>query len=173
MRLTITGRHVDVTEALRRHIAVRMERVERYGMKLDDAQVILAVEKYRHTAEVILTLNGAVIQGKESTNEMYASIDRVFDQMRRRVRKRKEILADHKPRTPTRRVRSPKKPVAPAPAIRKIRVPLATLTLEQAVDRLGPQPSSVMVFLHATAGRVQVLRRLYNGEIELVDPQPE
>lgn len=173
MRLTITGRHIEVTEALRQHIDSRMQRLERYGMRLDEAQVILEVEKYRHTAEVILALNGAVIQGKESTNEMYASIDRVFDQMRRRIQKRKEILSDRKSRASARRPRpEQRRPSAPLPAVQTVRTPLPTLTVEQAVQRLALPLSSVMVFLDPATERVQVLRRLENGEIELIDPRP-
>ncbi|MDE3117900.1 MAG: ribosome-associated translation inhibitor RaiA, partial [Nitrospirota bacterium] len=78
MQILITGRHVEVTPALRRYIEVRMKRVERFEAKLGDVQVILGVEKYRHTAEVILTLNGVAVQAKASTKEMYASIDEVL-----------------------------------------------------------------------------------------------
>jgi len=173
VQLTVTGRHVEVTEALRRYIDNRVRRLERYGLKLDEAQVVLGVEKYRHTAEIILTLNGAVIQGKESTTEMYASIDRVFDQMRRRVRKRKEILSDHKPRSFSRKApQAGPGPAMPRSPIRTVRMPLPTLTVEDAVGRVPLPPSSILVFLNPSTERVQVLRRLADGDIELVDPEP-
>ncbi len=173
MRLTITGRHVDVTEALRRYIDTRMQRLDRYGLKLDEAQVILGVEKYRHTAEVILTVNGRVIQGKESTDEMYASLDRVFDQMGRRIRKRKEILSNHKPRGSVRTRPAPgARAREAAPSIRSLRVPAPRLTVREAAETLPAAPSALVMFVDASTERVQVLRRLDNGGIELLDPQP-
>ena len=67
MRIIITGRHIAVTAALKRYIETRLTRLERYGLKVGDVQVVLTVEKYRHAAEVVFRLNGAVIQGKTST----------------------------------------------------------------------------------------------------------
>jgi putative sigma-54 modulation protein len=162
-----------VTEALRRYIDARMQRLQRYGLKLDEAQVVLGVEKYRHTAEVILSLNGTVIQGKESTNAMYASLDRVFDQMRRRIRKRKEILSDHKPRAAVRKTRGVAAGAVPLESvIRSVRIPVPRLTVPEAAERLPSSPSSIVMFLNRSTERVQILRRLDSGEIELLDPQP-
>jgi putative sigma-54 modulation protein len=95
MRVRITGRHVQITPALKRYIETRMRRLERYDSKLGDVAVVLGVEKYRHTAEVILTLNRTMIQAKASTKEMYASIDQLFDKISRQVRKHKKKLIRH------------------------------------------------------------------------------
>ena len=43
MRLMITGRHVAVTPALREYIETRMERLDRYGLKLGTLQILLSV----------------------------------------------------------------------------------------------------------------------------------
>ena len=79
MRVTITGRHMTVTPALRQYLDERLQKLERYRVKPARGQFVLAVEKYRHTAEGVVTVNGQTIQGKVSTREMYASIDRLLD----------------------------------------------------------------------------------------------
>ncbi|MGH7233107.1 MAG: ribosome hibernation-promoting factor, HPF/YfiA family [Nitrospiraceae bacterium] len=173
MRIIITGRHVEITAALRRHIESRMKRLERYGMKLGDVQVVLAVEKYRHTAEVVFNFNGVAIQGKTSTTEMYASIDQLLDKVSRQILKRKEKLVSHK--------RKAVEPIAvrqALPSARRslefdtVRPPLYELTPAQAVSRLGRQPSALLIFKDLSTDRMQVMRRLDNGNIELIDPQP-
>lgn len=173
MRVMITGRHVQITDALRGYIETRMKRLERYGAKLGDAQVVVGVEKYRHTAEAIVTLNGTVIQGKSSTNEMYASIDQLLDKVSRQVRKRKEKLTSHKSGsgvlTASRRVQ---RPALIPPGMKTVRVPLPTLTLAEAGSQLGGPASSLLVFMNAAEARIQVMRRLHNGGLELIDPQP-
>lgn len=173
MRIIITGRHVEITAALRRYIESRMQRLERYGMKLGDVQVVLAVEKYRHTAEVVFNLNGVVIQSKTSTTEMYASIDQLLDKVSRQILKRKGKLVDHK-----RKIVSAV-PVGQARLGKSIQVefdtvrpPLHALTPAQAFSRLGRQPSALLVFKEPSTDRVQVMRRLENGAVELIDPQP-
>jgi putative sigma-54 modulation protein len=99
MRVTIVGRHITVTPALRRYIASRLKSLERFGAERATAHVILSVEKFRHTAEIVLTDRGSVIQGKVASTEMYGSLDQVADRIRRQLLKRKDRMVDHKPRT--------------------------------------------------------------------------
>ncbi len=96
MRVTITGRHMTVTPALRRYLDARLQKLERYGVSPARGQFVLAVEKYRHMAEGVVTVNGRTIQGKVSTPEMYASIDRLLDKIERQLVKKKEKLVDRK-----------------------------------------------------------------------------
>jgi putative sigma-54 modulation protein len=174
MRVIITGRHVEVTDALRRYIETRMRRLERYGARLGDIQVVLGVEKYRHVAEAILALNGARMQAKTSTKEMYVSIDRLVDKISRQTRKRREKLISHKPPRTAAPKRSPRSfEAAPKPpTIKTIRAPLHLLTVVEAVETLAGQPSGLVVFVNASTNRVQIVRRVDYGNVELIDPQP-
>ena len=173
MQVMITGRHVEITPALRRYVESRAKRLGRYGLKLGDMQVVLSVEKYRHMAEVVLPLDGAVIQGKTSTTEMYASIDQLFDKVCRQVVKRKEKLADHKPKSlPTPSRSAPRRVVAETLDIETVRVPLQHLTVSEAKSRLERDPQGLVIFRDAVTERVHVMRRLENGSVQLFDPQP-
>ena len=172
-RVIITGRHVEITDALRRYIETRMKRLERYGVTLGDVQVVVGVEKYRHTAEVILTLNGVAIQGRASTNEMYASIDRLLDKISCQVRKRKEKLVNHKPRAASlRSAQARTEGEHKSTGIHTVRVSPPTLTVAEALGRLGKDPSSLLIFVNGALGRLQVMQRLDHGGVELIDPQP-
>jgi putative sigma-54 modulation protein len=173
MALMITGRHVEVTPALRRYVETRFKRLERYALRFGDVQVILSVEKYRHVAEVVLPLNGVVIQGKTSTTEMYASIDQLFDKIGRQILKRKEKLTSHKvrPITAVARERT-RKTSAPAVKVETVRVMLHDLSIAQAISRLGHEPQAFVVFKDPIINRVQVLRRSESGAVQLIDPRP-
>jgi putative sigma-54 modulation protein len=173
MALMITGRHVEVTPALRRYVETRFKRLERYALRFGDVQVILSVEKYRHVAEVILPLNGVVIQGKTSTTEMYASIDQLFDKISRQMLKRKEKLSSHKVRPVTAAIRErTRKTPAPAVKVETVRVMLHDLSMAQAISRLGDEPQAFVVFKDPVINRVQVLRRSESGAVQLIDPRP-
>ena len=53
--------------------------------------MVLSVDsKERHTAEIELHAHGAVIHGKEETDDLYSAIDLVIDKLQRQVRKQKE-----------------------------------------------------------------------------------
>ncbi len=173
MRVLMTGRHVKVTPALKRYVEERLERLNRYGTTVGDVQVIIAVEKYRHAAEAKLTLNGVAIQAKASTNEMYASIDLVLDKIARQVAKRKEKLVSHKSRKTSQAIETAlANPRSGLPQMTTVKTALPVLTLDEALERLAEEPASIFVFLSASADRVQVLRRVGNGGVELIDPRP-
>lgn len=105
MKLKITGRHMDITPALKDYVETRFGRLDRYGLKVESFEVVLGVEKLQHKAEAIGTVNGKSVQAKTSTLEMYATIDDLVDRVDAQLRKWKERLASHKP-SRTRRIRS-------------------------------------------------------------------
>lgn len=97
MNLRITGRHMDVTPALRSYVETRFGRLDRYGLKVGSLQIVLGVEKLQHKAEVTGAVSGKRIQAKTSTSEMYATIDALVDRVDAQFRKWKDRLANHKP----------------------------------------------------------------------------
>lgn len=97
MRLRITGRHLDITPALRGYVETRFGRLDRYGLKVGSLQVVLGVEKLQHKAEVIGAVNGKSLQAKTSTREMYATIDALVDRVDAQFRKWKGRMVSHKP----------------------------------------------------------------------------
>jgi len=52
MNLNISGRHLDVTPAIAAYVKNKMARVARHFDHVMDTQVILSVERLKHTAEV-------------------------------------------------------------------------------------------------------------------------
>ncbi len=102
MKLRITGRHMDITPALRSYVETRFGRLDRYGLKVRSLQVVLGVEKLQHKAEVTGAVSGKRVQAKTSTPEMYATIDALVDRVDAQFRKWKDRLVHHKPTKPNR-----------------------------------------------------------------------
>jgi putative sigma-54 modulation protein len=102
MKLRITGRHMDITPALKSYVETRFGRLDRYGLKVGSLQVVLGVEKLQHKAEVIGAVSGKRVQAKTATPEMYATIDALVDRVDAQFRKWKDRLVNHKPAQPKR-----------------------------------------------------------------------
>lgn len=170
MKITITGRHMTVTPALRRHIEERARRLDRYGVRLDSGQFVLSVEKHRHAAEGVVGGNGRIVQGRAVTREMYASIDRLLDKLERQ-------LVKHKEKREARRARKP-----PAGALRGrtespagdaqddvVCVAAPVLALEEALARLrASRGPGIVAFEDAATGSLRVAQRAGDGRIELI-----
>jgi len=95
MNLSVTGRHVEVTDALKDYVEEKMAKLERHFDGVTDIHVILSVEKIRQQAEATIDLAGTKIHAQAENNDMYASIDGLTDKLDRQVRKHKEKLRDH------------------------------------------------------------------------------
>ena len=98
IQLDITGRHVDVTPALREFAEEKLSKLERLLEGPLEAHVVLIIEKHRHIAEIQVKSRSAVFSGSEETGDLYASIGEVVDKLERQAQKHKEKRHDHKHR---------------------------------------------------------------------------
>ena len=98
MNVNITGRHMEMTDALKSYIEGGLGKVRSHFDQVIDVDVVLTVEKHRHIAEVNLHANGIRIHGRETSSDMYASVDAVLAKLDRQVRRHKEKINRHQPR---------------------------------------------------------------------------
>lgn len=99
MNVTVTGRHMEMTDALKAYIQAGLEKVESHFDNAFEADVVLDVEKHRHIAEVNLHANGVRIHSKEASSDMYASVDAALAKLEKQIRKYKDRINRHQPRT--------------------------------------------------------------------------
>ena len=93
--IQITGRHVEVTEGLRKHVFEKFHRLERYLEHISHPSVILSVEKGVQTAEAKLHILGHEIFAESQTHDLYQAIDEVVDKLNKQISKLKSKLQDH------------------------------------------------------------------------------
>ena len=98
MKFDYTGRHVDVTPALREFTEEKLRKLERLLDGPLDVHVVLGIEKHRHVAEIQVKSRTTVLSGTQETGDLYASIGEVADKLERQALKHKEKLHDHKHR---------------------------------------------------------------------------
>jgi putative sigma-54 modulation protein len=100
MQLSTTFRHMDASQAVRDYAEEKLDKIRKYFQKDPiAAHAVFAVERgFHHVADINITLpNGIVINAKETTEDMYSSIDLATARIERQVRKWKEKIRDHKP----------------------------------------------------------------------------
>lgn len=95
MQLNVSGHHIEVTDALRKYVESKIEKIGRHFDLVSDVNCVLTVEKLRHKAEAKVQVNGGTIYADNTEEDMYAAIDGLVDKLERRVRKYKEKLVDH------------------------------------------------------------------------------
>lgn len=169
MKTTVTGRHMDMTPALKAYAEERVNHLARYSSQATEASVILTVEKYRHQAEVTLNVNGFVIQAKEETPEMYASIDQAVGKIERQLKKHQDRRHNHRHRSDPSLNGTEPEAVAP-PAAAPERPSLRSMTPDAAIEHLQGDSQPVYVFRHAATSQVNVVYRRADGTVGWIDP---
>jgi len=90
MQITVKGKNVEVTEALKSYAEKRIGKISRYFDRIISIDVTLSTERGWHIAEVNVFADGFVLRGEERTNDMYSSIDKVHEKLESQIKKHKE-----------------------------------------------------------------------------------
>ena len=170
--ITITGRHVDITEPLRDYVTEKIGRACKRLDKISSVHVTVTVEKFRHIVEVVIHAHGATLHAKEETHDMYSSIDQVLDKVEIQAKRLKEKVKDHKhaPEAGSApEVEEETTPARPRVFIAETFAP-KPLNVDEAVDHLQGSPDLFLVFHNAQNGLVNVLYKRGDGSFGLVQP---
>jgi len=87
MKVDFTGRHVEVTDALRSFSQERLDKMATYLDDIIDVHVTLSVEKHRHHAEVSLKTRNSDFLASAETDDMYASLAQAFEKLETQAHK--------------------------------------------------------------------------------------
>jgi len=99
LRITLTGRHVSITDAIRDYARGKVERLGKYFEGITNTQVKLSVEGVQHSAEIIVAAaGGATIIASAASNDMYSAIDMVTEKVERQLKKHKAKLQSRRTR---------------------------------------------------------------------------
>ncbi|MBI4577419.1 MAG: ribosome-associated translation inhibitor RaiA [Planctomycetes bacterium] len=97
MNITISGRHVEVSSAMRDFVEEKVERLERYLNRIRKIDVVMSVEAGKSTVELIVsTKRGQNLVAQAGHDDMYAAMDLVLDKVERQLTKVKEKLKSHR-----------------------------------------------------------------------------
>ncbi len=87
MKVIFTGRHVEVSDALKGFAQERLEKMTPYLDDIIDIHVILGVEKHRHQAEVSVKTRSSDFLASAETDDMYASLSQALDKLEAQAHK--------------------------------------------------------------------------------------
>ncbi len=170
MNIIINGRHLEITPALRSYAEEKIGRFDKYISNITEAIVTLSVEKYRHKAEVLLKVNGVMIQAESVTGEVYSAIDEIVEKLEKQVVKHKEKIHSYR--------KGEKKAAATVPAgasekgriIKHKRFDMKPMDPEEAVNQMELLDKDFFVFASQISGDINVIYRRKDGNYGLIEP---
>lgn len=90
MNLHLTGRHLEITPAIRDYVLDKLARINRHFEHVIDVTVVMTVEKLDQRVEANVHLSGKDIHVQAHDGDMYAAIDELVDMLDRQVLRYKE-----------------------------------------------------------------------------------
>ena len=96
MQLSISGHHLDITEAIKQHSIEKLSKIKHHFDHLININMILEVEKDVQKAEATIHVSGADLFAKAESDNLYVSIDRLVNKLDAQIRKHKEKLNNHR-----------------------------------------------------------------------------
>jgi putative sigma-54 modulation protein len=186
MRLELTGRHIEITPALRRLVDTKLAKLERV---LNDsalsAQAVLTQEKHRHRADITLHARGEkFLHGVGSSGSWEASVGAAIEKITQQAQKVKGKWQERKRRgggkspveegetgTPAAAASKPRAERRPriVLATRQTIKPMSISDAKRQIDANGDD--GIVVFRDLETSAINVLYRRRSGELTLVETE--
>ena len=96
MQVSITGRHVNVTDNVKAHVSEKVERCLGLFPRIESIHVILDEEKLNKVAEVVIQGASHIrVSATEKSENLYDAIDRSIEHAERQMRKQRDKIQEH------------------------------------------------------------------------------
>lgn len=172
MQIHITARHIELTPPLADYARKKLERIARHFEIVLRAQVILSVEKHRHSAEVVVHAQGHHdFRAREVAGDLYAAIDLAAEKLQNHLAREKDRRVRGRRVGKTADRAAAAAPVEPKePTISRIsRVTPRTLSIAQAARALDETELGFLLFL-GPDDAPRVIYRRQDGTYGLLEP---
>ena len=181
MKVSITGRKMEMTEALNEHIKEKIRGIKKFLNEVKDVHIVLSVEKHRHFAEITLNASGYVIHCKEETNNMYSSIDRVIGKLTKQLKKHKDkiLTLKNKKKSGEGEITGFRSDVLSyekettmrenPQVIKSVKFDAKPISLEEATLEIRSTKNNFLVFRNALNEKINILYHRNDGNLGLID----
>ncbi|CAN5271129.1 MAG: ribosome hibernation-promoting factor, HPF/YfiA family [Pyrinomonadaceae bacterium] len=178
MKFEYTGRHVEMTPTIRRHVEDHFSKIDHiFNDSTARAHVIIDVQKNRHIGEVLVHWREHTLTATDTNADMYQALTRAIAKIEKQaVKLKKKIIErkhDAKPLsalaaaatdgqvTPSR---------APVRIITARRYNVKPMTPEEAALKLEEDTNQFLVFRDSDTSRLGVIYKRKDGNYGLIEP---
>jgi putative sigma-54 modulation protein len=179
VNLHITGKRVDVTDAMKDYIEKKINKISNKLRDVQDVAVTLRIERYHHIAEITIAADHLTIRGEGNTADMYSSIDAACSKIEKQVRKYRSRIQGRRTARPD-KVREAQMTVYDHRAMARDQdtrivisvdqIPVKPMTLEEAVMEMDLMNQDFLVFKNAESDDINVIYHRRDGNIGLIEP---
>lgn len=190
MQIRVTGKNIDIGDALRRHVLDRLEGgIGKYFDSDFDGHMTITKEGHEFRTDCSIHLRSGIhLQSQGRSEDPHTSVDMASDRLATRMRRYKRRLTDHHT--------SQKEPIPSFEAVDYViaaeietpdqepadlqpviiaeeRTSLQEMTVGEAVMQMDLSDKQFLMFRNAAHRRLNVVYRRHDGNIGWIDPPKE
>ena len=175
MNLTITGKELKVTEAIKEYVEKKLTRIEKYFEESNmDVNVTIKNEKTAQVAEIYVSVNGNIYKASSDEKDLYASIDKDIDilegQIRKTKAKREKMQKDASIKQMSFAGEEAK--LVENEIVKVLHYDIRPISLEDAQMKLEENRNMLFLpFVNVDTGKVNVIYKKENNNYGLVEPE--
>ena len=188
MRYQISGKQIDIGEALQTHVRTEVDAmVSKYAGRPTEAYIVFSKSGHEYVCEIVIHLStGLTVQATGNDSEIYAACDACCEKIDKQLRRYKRRLKDHHRERPD--------PVAvsgggsyilastpddtdeaadgdDAPVIiAETEAKIPSPSVGEAVMQMELASSAVLVFRNEKQNRINVVYKRDDGNVGWIDP---
>jgi putative sigma-54 modulation protein len=175
MKFEYTGRHVEVSPAIRKHVEGHFKKLDHiFNNSAATTHVIIEVEKNRHIGELVVHWRDHTLTAKDINVDMYMALTRAIAKIEKQALKVKEKIIDRKQGARRKPVVTTDGQLEATPRPPRIiaarRYSVKPMTAEEAAMRLSEETDQFLVFRDADTERLGVLYKRKDGNYGLIEP---
>lgn len=81
MKLSLTGRHIEITPHLREHVDDKISKLDRYNEHIIEGEIVLFRDSINDIAEGKVRLGHAILTAKGQGSDMYIAVNDLVDKL--------------------------------------------------------------------------------------------
>lgn len=187
MRYQISGKQIDIGEALQTHVKTELDSVvQKYAERPTDALVVFSKSGHEFVCEATVHLStGLTASAKAHANEIYAAFDGCSEKMEKQLRRYKRRLKDHHRERAepvellgassyilaSEKDTDTEEPATLQPIIiAEMQTKISTLSVGEAVMQMELSGAPLLVFKKEGKQGINVVYRREDGNIGWIDP---
>ncbi len=196
--IAVTGRHVQVTDAMKDYALEKISKIERFSdpNRIVDVSITMDIQKVDQRVDIIVKVHQWIIKSSAVTTDMYASIDQAVHKLESQLQRYKKKIQDHHAkglkvidmrinvvRRPDEEIlevneeidaenmRQAVEQLRPHEIVAQDTMPLKILTLDEAVAKMELSGYAFLIFRNESDRKLRVIYRRGDGDYGVIEPE--
>jgi len=176
MEISFTFRHMEPSTELRSYVEEKVYKVKKYFDSPVEAHIVLKIEKFRHIADMTISVDGNKIKAVDESGDMYSSIDQAMDkieeQLRRLMSRKKEYKLENIKGADLliNGVETQEGQVESGPTIIKTEsVDIKPMDINEAAMQIDMSKRNFLVFTNSKSKSINIIYKRNDGNLGLIE----